>query len=309
MSRGSIAVARSSTFSQVDDQKASWPTRRCVRSSRVILSEFGTRWLAMARPSTAAPPPMRRNSSFMTGPYSIQCPSASMTGWLRRSWRERAVMWPLVVMTAPPGRSALRSVGTPGPPPPRGPGGVKRGRPGAALPPRGGTAPPSRHACGARRPTSARNTGPRGMAQRLPPWKLVPRGGHAMALKELLVIVDNDTGCRSRLDVAFALAAEHGARVVGLHVMPPPLTPLYADVPIPESVEKLQRLELEDAARRAARGFAAAVAGSTVATEWRVAEGHVVREATTHARYADLTVVPQGLDLGAPSAAPGALPA
>ena len=129
-----------------------------------------------------------------------------------------------------------------------------------------------------------------------------------MALKELLVIIDNDTGCRSRLDVAFALAAEHGARVVGLHVMPPPLTPLYADVPIPESVEKLQRLELEDAARRAARAFAAAVAGSTVATEWRVAEGHVVREATTHARYADLTVVPQGLDLGAPSADLGALP-
>lgn len=129
-----------------------------------------------------------------------------------------------------------------------------------------------------------------------------------MALKELLVIVDNDTGCRSRLDIAFALAAEHGARVVGLHVMPPPLTPLYADVPIPESVEKLQRLELEDAARRAARAFAAAVAGSTVATEWRVAEGHVVREATTHARYADLTVVPQGLDLGVPSADLGALP-
>jgi nucleotide-binding universal stress UspA family protein len=129
-----------------------------------------------------------------------------------------------------------------------------------------------------------------------------------MALKELLVIADNDAAYRSRLDVAFALAGAHGARVVGLHVMPPPITPLYADVPIPESVEKLQRLELEEAARRAGAVFATAAAHTGAATEWRVAEGHVVRVAGTHARYADLTVVPQGLDLGTPSADLGALP-
>ena len=129
-----------------------------------------------------------------------------------------------------------------------------------------------------------------------------------MALKELLVIVDNDSTCRSRLDYAFALAAEHGARVVGLHVMPPPITPLYADMPIPESVDKMQRLELEDAARRAAGLFAAAAAGKAVATEWRVGEGDAVRVVTTHARYADLTIVPQGLDLGTPSADLGPLP-
>src|SRR4029453_14481159 len=43
MRRGSMAVARSSTFSLGDDQKASWPTRRRVRSATVILSEPGTR--------------------------------------------------------------------------------------------------------------------------------------------------------------------------------------------------------------------------------------------------------------------------
>ncbi len=84
-----MAVARSSTFSDGEPQKASWPTRRRRRSGKVILSEFGTRWLASSKASTAASPPMRRNSSRITGPYSIQCPSASMTGWLKleRSFR------------------------------------------------------------------------------------------------------------------------------------------------------------------------------------------------------------------------------
>ena len=129
-----------------------------------------------------------------------------------------------------------------------------------------------------------------------------------MALKELLVIADNDAACPSRLDVTFGLAAQHGARVTGLHIMPPPVAPLYADVPIPESLEKAQRLELEAAARRASAVFATAAARAAVPTEWRVTEGSLVAEATVHARYADLTVVPQGLDLGWPSAALHALP-
>jgi hypothetical protein len=85
-----MAVARSSTFSLGDDQNDSWPTRFRLRSATVILSALGTRWLASARASTAASPPMRRNSSRMTGPYSIQWPSASMIGWLRRLWSFRA---------------------------------------------------------------------------------------------------------------------------------------------------------------------------------------------------------------------------
>jgi nucleotide-binding universal stress UspA family protein len=123
-----------------------------------------------------------------------------------------------------------------------------------------------------------------------------------MALKDMLVIADNDAAYRSRLDVAFAIAAQHGARLIGLHVMPPPVTPLYADVPIPESLEKMQRLELEEAARRAGAVFATAAAHTGVPTEWRVTEGQLLSEATTHARYADLAVVPQGLDLGSASA-------
>ena len=80
MSFGSIAVARSSTFSLGDDQNASMPTRFRARSATDILSELGTRALARSNASAAASPPMRLNSSRMTGPYSIQWPSASTIG-------------------------------------------------------------------------------------------------------------------------------------------------------------------------------------------------------------------------------------
>jgi len=128
-----------------------------------------------------------------------------------------------------------------------------------------------------------------------------------MSLKDLLVISDNDPTHAGRLDIALALAAEHHAHLTGLHVMPP-LRPIFGDTPVPETVEKMQRLELEDAARRAAAVFAERAGRATVSTEWRVAEGDIVRVASEHARYADLTVLPQGMDLGFASADLARLP-
>ncbi len=129
-----------------------------------------------------------------------------------------------------------------------------------------------------------------------------------MPFKDLLVIADNDPTYASRLDVALALATEHQAHLTGLHVMPRPLTQAYNETPIPESVEKAQRLEVEEAARRAAAVFAERAGRTTVPTEWRVAEGDVVRVASEHARYADLTMVPQGIEIGSASADLTALP-
>src|SRR5581483_8432758 len=103
-SRGSIAVARSSTFSHGEDQNASWPIRRRARSATVIRSALGTRWLARASPSTAASPPILRNASRITGPYSSQWPSASMIGWERRDRSVRGSTWPLSLMARPPSR-------------------------------------------------------------------------------------------------------------------------------------------------------------------------------------------------------------
>jgi nucleotide-binding universal stress UspA family protein len=129
-----------------------------------------------------------------------------------------------------------------------------------------------------------------------------------MALKDLLVLVDNDPTCVTRVDLALALAAEHQAHLTGLHVMPWPPFQVYSEMPIPESFEKMQLLELEEASRRAAAVFAQRAARTTVLTEWRVAAGDPVRVAREHARYSDLTLVPQGLELGAASADLSMLP-
>src|SRR4029453_4049479 len=127
------------------------------------------------------------------------------------------------------------------------------------------------------------------------PNRLTLGQGDFMSLKDLLVIADNDPPPGARLDIVLALAAEHHAHLTGLHVMPP-LTPIYGDMPVPETVEKMQRLQLEDPAGRAAAVLAERAGGATVSTEWRVAEGDIVRVASEHARYADLTVLPQGMD-------------
>ena len=48
-----------------------------------------------------------------------------------------------------------------------------------------------------------------------------------MALKDLLVHVDNDPACSSRVDVAAALAATYEAHLTGLHPMGWPRLPGY----------------------------------------------------------------------------------
>lgn len=129
-----------------------------------------------------------------------------------------------------------------------------------------------------------------------------------MALKDLLVIVDNDPACASRLDIARRLAETHDAHLTGLHVMPHPFI-VYADMTAPLALEVEQRRELEAAARRAEALFRERMRGTTAHTEWRLAEGHVLDVATVHARYADLIITGQGIDIGQASGALEALPA
>lgn len=129
-----------------------------------------------------------------------------------------------------------------------------------------------------------------------------------MAIHDLLVVVDNDPACASRIDVARRLAEAHEAHLTGLHVMPRPV-PLYSDAPTPASLETMQRQELEQAAARAAALFEGRTRGTTARTEWRVVEGHPLEVVTVHGLHADLIVVGQGRDLGEASADLSSLPA
>ena len=119
-----------------------------------------------------------------------------------------------------------------------------------------------------------------------------------MALKDLLVHVDNDAACSSRVDVAVALAAKHQAHLTGLHVMAWPRLPGYLEMELPRSVQELQREHMQDRARQCEKLFHERTRRHGIQGEWRAIEGDLLQTAKLHARYVDLAVVGQGRDVG-----------
>jgi nucleotide-binding universal stress UspA family protein len=118
-----------------------------------------------------------------------------------------------------------------------------------------------------------------------------------MGLKDLLVYVDGDPACESRVDVAASLAVQHEAHLTGLHAMGWPSFPGYVEVELPSNFADEQRRLLDERARRAEARFHEWAGRHGIRAEWRVDEGDVIGTVKLHARYADLTVVGQGLDL------------
>jgi hypothetical protein len=84
-----------------------------------------------------------------------------------------------------------------------------------------------------------------------------------MGLKDLLVYVDNDPACDSRVDVAAALAVKHEAHLTGLHTIGLPPFPGYVEVLSPNFLDEQCRLLNERARPRSASTNGPAGAGST----------------------------------------------
>lgn len=112
-----------------------------------------------------------------------------------------------------------------------------------------------------------------------------------MALEDILVHVDASRACRARIDAALALARNHGAKLIGVHVADIPVLPAYADVPLPAGVREVQRKGFERAAAHAEAVWKEATRAGDVGIEWRCVEGALVRTLALHARYVDLLVV------------------
>ena len=115
-----------------------------------------------------------------------------------------------------------------------------------------------------------------------------------MAIKDLLVHVDDTKACESRLHAAVQLARRHQAHLTGLYVIPPVENFLmYPVEPLSESYrERMQKplLERRDAARAI---FEAVTDGAEVTAEWRDTEGGITRSLNTSGRYADLIITGQ----------------
>jgi nucleotide-binding universal stress UspA family protein len=114
-----------------------------------------------------------------------------------------------------------------------------------------------------------------------------------MELKNILVHVDSNSTTPARLNVAIELAQEHDAHLTGLYVDPGLLLPPLMDAPVPASY--FDQLQEDALARRvqAAQTFKDAIANTQLLTEWRVADGELVRTLETHGSYADLLVIGQ----------------
>jgi nucleotide-binding universal stress UspA family protein len=118
-----------------------------------------------------------------------------------------------------------------------------------------------------------------------------------MALKDILVYVDDAKACPARLAVATALAQQHDAHLTGLTIVSPPPIPAYVQANLPREALEVQRRHTRAKADRAKQNFDEAIAatGREARAEWREAHGDGRRDqvAEMHARYADLAIVGQ----------------
>lgn len=114
-----------------------------------------------------------------------------------------------------------------------------------------------------------------------------------MALKDLLVHIDNSQGCRSRLQVALDLAEAHGAHLTGLYVLPRLEIPTYLEADIGVDLLAIQQEAVQARAAEAENLFKTAADRTTVLSEWRRVDGGLARTLNLHARYTDLVVMGQ----------------
>ncbi len=125
-----------------------------------------------------------------------------------------------------------------------------------------------------------------------------------MALKNILVYVDNTEAFVTRMGVATALATVHGACVTGLYVRPILEVPRIADsVGGRELVESLRQ-----GAERQAHGLHEkfrSLVDPKVPAEWVDVSGNVVESLVKQARYTDLVIVGQSPVLDGLSRTPG----
>lgn len=113
-----------------------------------------------------------------------------------------------------------------------------------------------------------------------------------MTYRTILLHVADDPGNEQRIVVATGLAKQFGARLIGMHVSPPPIIPVgYGEGAAyvgPEIIEA-QREAAKIVAQRVERAFRQAVQGYADAA-WRLGDGDPGELVAKSARACDLTI-------------------
>ena len=112
-------------------------------------------------------------------------------------------------------------------------------------------------------------------------------------IRDLLVHVDGSEAGRRRLRFAIDLALRTGARLNGLHVMPPPeVPPLYKPSQVDEATANMS-LKLASNARAARKVFNEEAAQRLTDARWFESDGEVIHGICDSARYVDLVILGQ----------------
>jgi nucleotide-binding universal stress UspA family protein len=120
-----------------------------------------------------------------------------------------------------------------------------------------------------------------------------------MALKDILVHLDPDPRCATRLAIAADLAIQHGAYLTGLFVVDVPNTDYFygAGMPMaglgPDQLVDVMTAEARAAAAPVEDNFRRILRLNNINGEWRMIEGYTPSVLSADARYADLVVVGQ----------------
>lgn len=120
-----------------------------------------------------------------------------------------------------------------------------------------------------------------------------------MALKDILVHVDNGSRSDARVSVAVGLARGHGAHLTGLYITDIPPSEYFYGATLPfadggaEPIVQRMRADALTASVGIEARFRDLLRREGLEGEWRFVEGHIPATVALHARYADLTVVGQ----------------
>jgi nucleotide-binding universal stress UspA family protein len=120
-----------------------------------------------------------------------------------------------------------------------------------------------------------------------------------MALKDILIHLDNGVRSGMRLDVAVSLARRYESRLTGIGVIDLPSVDLYygSTMPFsgvgPDDLVQRMRSDASAALEPVGADFNERLRREGLEGEWRLVEGHLPPTVALHARYADLTIVGQ----------------
>ena len=117
-----------------------------------------------------------------------------------------------------------------------------------------------------------------------------------MAIKDVLVYVDNDNACADRVTHAAALCKANNAHLSGVYTIQKMVMPAYVGAYIPADVIESREKDINEQRDTAKELFERIAASAEIDHDFHVVEGEVESVLRSDSRYVDLTIIPQRQD-------------